>query len=829
MAGGMPGARLAALVDLDGDKDLDLIRVAQDGRTMWLRRDRNGLFAVVATVVPAVGQTTVAVAAGQLTPDSFADVVVAETNGVLRLLVNDGKGGVQQTNTLPALAGVFRPVVRQLLIADLDRANGPDVLVVIDSSAPQIYLNDGKGGFANPVAVSPSPRFAGALGTVGDFNQDGWVDFVLFAGKTAAVPVAFTNNGKGALLLTPRAFPSTTSVAAAQVAVGDTNADRAPDIVLTPLASGFRAPQVFVSATKAMSFTQVKNTGTLNLTSPRSLVCADLDGDGYDDVAAIESTGVLRIGRNTGKQQPGGFNLWTTTRTAERHAAVAVGDIEGNGSADLFVAGNGIEDGLLLADGNGGFVDVADLVMPVGGLNATRGACIDAIGSFDPDLILFDTAGSGTLLENVDGQGVFRAVDDRGQPTILPALPTTTYFGASAASLTGASQDALIVHGQDLSASPMGVRVLRRVWDSKAGRWIFVDETSTRFVSQGSYVRLLAAQVDGSGGDDLLGVDVYGQLWVHTNSRGVLGKATLVAKGLSTSVQLSVGHANPTLDLLPDIVVYDPKGTVRLFLRSSTSYSEVVLPKVPGRCGLLTDVTEDGRADLLIAGTANGMTVLAGNGLGGFSDATTSLIKVPAAMLTLFSSATDAVVLRGGAEGARGKSRSNQVIALGLTGGADHLLMKSGGTFSGAPLAQHGSFNTAGLLARDVDADRDLDLVSWRNDALPSVMHGMERALAQAGFGQPGLNSLLRVRIPNLSTMAVMATGAGLNHMKWLPFGVSRLNAPMPIYYIGPKSLGIDLSLNVPKNLKLAGFPLQIYYLDYGNNTLRLGNLEVLR
>jgi hypothetical protein len=227
------------------------------------------------------GTQTNRVALADLNGDGLLDIVTDNSvflNSNYQIAVmNQGSppGWAGQTYNFSALNG--------LALGDLNGDGRPDIVAMGPANQIQVWLNNGAGGFtAGQVfgggAFNPVPLGDNGV-ALGDVNGDGKLDLVTANGTSNSVSV-FAGNGDGTFNTTTAQTYALLGAAYA-VALGDFNQDGKLDIA-TPGANVLLNNGAGVFGTAQ----QVGPAGGYT-----ALVVADLNGDGFPDLAQMDNAG----------------------------------------------------------------------------------------------------------------------------------------------------------------------------------------------------------------------------------------------------------------------------------------------------------------------------------------------------------------------------------------------------------------------------------------------------------------------------------------------------------------------------------------------------------
>lgn len=298
--------------DYDGDGRPDLYIVNPAGTNRLLHQEADGSFTDV-TAKAGVGGPGASVSA------TFADydnsgrlsLIVAGLGGV-RVYHNQGDGTFVDTTAAAHLEGKAGELATQALFFDADNDGLLDQFVSVyadlahppqkasfrfpqdfTGAASHLFRNNGDGTFTDitkAAGVGAVGRARGAM--FANFTDEPFADLVVL--RDDGPPLLYIN--RGGARFSPRREPGLQVATQAQVA--DFNHDGKFDLVLWT-ANG---PQVLLNRGNA-DFLALKSLPAI--TAPRATfaargMVADFDGDGFDDLLAVDTQGKWRLLLNRG-------------------------------------------------------------------------------------------------------------------------------------------------------------------------------------------------------------------------------------------------------------------------------------------------------------------------------------------------------------------------------------------------------------------------------------------------------------------------------------------------------------------------------------------------
>ena len=345
----------AAFGDLDGDRDLDLA-IGTDGAGLRLFENVGGeLAATPSRTVPCGAITDLAF--GALDDDGGATLAVATEGGAFLVLA----GTAALAPSTPAPTSFDERALGALTWGDWD-ADGDLDLLVVEGERPDgsvggdlVFENTGGQLAQTPAGhstFSTNPPLRGRTAAWSDTDGDGDLD--LATGGLDEGLVLYRNDPPGGAANRGFTWVETRPLGTVHdVAWGDLDGDGLPELAtagaVDPEAQDAGPPsglRVFGSGVDPLISDLELEAGQ------RSVAWADLDGDGYPDLATVggvEDEDPVRVYRG-GPQGLIPTPAWSSDPRGDDHVA-RWGDIDGDGDPDLLV---GYESGLDLFRNEGG-------------------------------------------------------------------------------------------------------------------------------------------------------------------------------------------------------------------------------------------------------------------------------------------------------------------------------------------------------------------------------------------------------------------------------------------------------------------------------------------
>jgi hypothetical protein len=392
----------------DGDAIDDLmIAKANDDTVVFLKGLGNSSFFADPGPTTTVGHGPVGMATADIDGDGKADLITANEGdgsspGSMTVLRGNADGSftlIQQedpsdpTMTVDSLP--TEPGTRAVAIGNIDADPGVDVLAANSrSNSISVFTSDGHDVFT-PRGTLPTASAPDDLALV-DLNGDGKLDLLVAAENADALTVQFGNGDR--TFGDPHSYPVGT--APNRLLVADLTNDGILDVLVSNNRSGdlsllvgtgggaFAAARTFVADAQ-----------------PEAIDVGDFNNDGFlDAVAATEGSDIgptVAVLRN---RNHGELHAVEDIHAGNGPTALAVGDVDDDGSVDLLVSSDG--DKVIILSGTPNGLTPALPPLIAGG-HTVGVVATDLNGDNRPDIAVVDADHDGVAIFLSQGGGRF--------------------------------------------------------------------------------------------------------------------------------------------------------------------------------------------------------------------------------------------------------------------------------------------------------------------------------------------------------------------------------------------------------------------------------------
>ncbi len=728
----------------DGQQDIAVANSVSSNVAILLGNGSGSFSPAMGSPVNA-GSGSIFVAVGDFDANGRQDLALGTIgNNAVTILLGNGSGGFTSAPGSPVTIG-SNPL--SLAIGDFN-ADGRQDLAVASNVGDNltILLGDGNGGFSaapgSPISTGDGPRFV----SVGDFNADGRQDLAVANSGSNNLTILLANVGGG--FSSASGSPIIVGTQPQSVIVGDIDGDGLQDLVVANIGNSV----TILLGAGTGSFSQAAGSPITLFGGPSAVTMGDFNGDGKQDMAVAKAVDDVTILLNNcapvitpssplTRQQ--GSNGSTSVIATVSDAETASGSLTvtaTNVPANLLVTSIVNNNGTISADviptcNTAVGARIVELTVTDGnGLTSKTNLTVNIVANSPPTLTYANqsvTVGNALTINPATGP------NDNGSVSTIAVQSVTP--SASPGTITVNNSTGIVSVSNNL---PVGVYTVTIRATDNCGATTNVPFTLTVnaiiIPTLGTY-----ANATVNLGDSVT-VTPSG---TPTNTAGATATTSTSFKGVFSvnpttgAVTVTNAHVGGTYTVTVRAVSSNGGTATRTFtltvsntancLSSNSGFSPAIGSPVP--VGLAPyrlaagDFNGDGRQDLVAMNfNSNNVSVMLGNGSGGFSEATGSPILTG-------TSPTAAAV-----GDFNGDGRQDLAVANNGSNNVTILLGNGSGGFTLAPGSPVGGVTQPRAIAMsDFNSDGYQDLVVANLSPNVSILLGNGSGGFSAAAGSP--------------------------------------------------------------------------------------------
>ena len=333
-----------ALGDVDKDGDLDAFVVnSSQPNIVWLNNG-SGVFTDSGQALGSSNSWDVKLA--DLDGDGDLDAFVANLHTGNKVWLNDGSGVFTDSGQ-----SLGSSISYEVALEDFDSDGDIDAFVTNGNRVNKVWLNDGNAIFTDSGQSLGTTDEADWGIASGDIDGDGDLDIFVsvYNSSSNRANQVWLNNGSGVFTDSGQTLGSSASF---HVSLGDIDSDGDLDAYVSNSNS---ANKIWLNDGAGNFSDSGESMGS---SRSEGVALGDVDGDGDLDAFVANYASANKIWRNDCVHRNTPFSDSGQSLGSAKSVGVAIGDLDGNGTLDAFIANHGAQaNKVWMGDGAGSFSD----------------------------------------------------------------------------------------------------------------------------------------------------------------------------------------------------------------------------------------------------------------------------------------------------------------------------------------------------------------------------------------------------------------------------------------------------------------------------------------